>query len=97
MAELDLAGSACLEWQLGDDLRENLVHEMRKRLMDDWIGTAHHRLRARGGRVLGALGDPRTDETDMAPSLIQIQAEPLLMVHTADSASETNPPCPTRA
>lgn len=97
LAELELAASACLDWQLGSDLRDELARELHKRLLDDWIGIEHPQLRAAAGRVFGFLGDARADTTSTDPQLIRIPAGRFTMGHSSEAGQVNIPSLQTGA
>ncbi len=86
LAGLELAGQACLEWQLGQNLDRELTRRIRGRLLDDGVGLTHPRLRAAAGRILGALGDPRPEIVSAEPALVWVPAGQFPMGHPEQAA-----------
>ncbi|USX56217.1 SUMF1/EgtB/PvdO family nonheme iron enzyme [Lentzea sp. HUAS12] len=86
LAGLELAGQACIEWQLGQNLDQDVTCRIRERLLDDRVGLTYPRLRAAAGRILGALGDPRPEIISAEAALMWVPAGPFPMGHSAQAA-----------
>jgi len=83
LLSLELAGAACIEWSAGDALKAEVARLLATEVLHaSSRGKEPLALRSSAARVLGALGDPRTEVLANPPPTVLVSAGPFQMGHS---------------
>jgi formylglycine-generating enzyme required for sulfatase activity/energy-coupling factor transporter ATP-binding protein EcfA2 len=84
LAQLEAVGEACVEWQVGSSVRDQLATKLTEILFGATTHGIPADLRVAAGRILGLLGDKRLDVDAKVPQVARIPEGKFSMGHGMD-------------